>query len=180
METMNESCKQPHTSPLGHTLLLSLQPGMHGCPWYPQPQQEGLKAAVERPAGKGGFKMLTAHIGLSWVCPNMGTYTPKPVVKSYSRDFQFITLPCYVIFHGIPMYFPCRSRSKGPCKDFKLPSMRLLESFFFFLSSRVFFFCERFSERFHHETPVKDKRRVRERFAKVIFYSRRMAVCKGN
>jgi hypothetical protein len=45
-------------------------------------------------------------------------------------------------------------------------NMRPRESFFWV---RECFFCERFNQRFQHETPAKDKCWVRERFTKVLF-----------
>ena len=48
-------------------------------------------------------------------------------------------------------------------------NMRPHESVFFWVRERIFW-GDRFSERFEHETPAKDKRGVRERFAEVIVF----------
>ena len=48
-------------------------------------------------------------------------------------------------------------------------NMRPHESVFFWVRERIFW-GDRFSERFEHETPAKDKRGVRERFAEVSVF----------
>ena len=75
-------------------------------------------------------------------------------------------------------------RPKGPCRDCPLqrpPWFQHETPRKFCLRSRhesICLFGERFSERFSHEIPTKDKCGVRERFAEVFVYSRRMAVCR--
>jgi len=78
------------------------------------------------------------------------------------------TLHFYNLLH---IWYGCRS--KGSWRDCPLerpPGFQheTPRQFFFPSSRKYFFFCESIKI-FQHETPVKDKREVRERFAKVFF-----------
>ena len=54
----------------------------------------------------------------------------------------------------------------------RVPTWDAAKVFFVFFWVRKSIFClgERFRERFWHETPAKDKRGVRQRFANVVFF----------
>lgn len=83
----------------------------------------------------------------------------------------YICTVCVFIY----LYLIMECRSKGPCtveicRDCSLQRPLGFQHWtlrFFFLSSRKFFFGEPFGKRFQDETPVKDKRGVRKRFARV-------------
>ena len=88
----------------------------------------------------------------------------------YLRMYVYIYICLYIIYICVCV-IDCRSQ--GPCRDCSLqrpPGLHEPPRKCFSEFPSVFFGGERFSERFEHETPAKDKRGVRKRFATVIVW----------